>query len=121
MAEPTDESPNTIRAWLESKSISRCGLCGAGEYDIENYERVFLMSSVGGAQMGKRKPQRGGSVRFDPVREIQEEIDHLRSQLHRFRSPAEHRQLMKLGCDNCGNTVLLDANKVGVAVKYSPY
>ena len=111
-----------IQEWMKSKSITKCVLCGQGDYDIENFRLVFLPGATTGAQVGRGKPSGGVGRREDRrgvmFSEIREGLRRLRDQLRGFRNAAQFHQAMQLTCQNCGHIILLDSTKIGATVGF---
>ena len=96
-----------LKAWLEERRASKCPLCGEESWDFGHLQQVFLISSSGGAEIGREPPRGPGAGRPGPERQLRD----LRSQLRVVRNAAANR-LVQLTCDNCGHVVLLNAAKI---------
>ena len=110
-----------VQEWMKSKSITKCVLCGQGDYDIENFRLVFLPGATTGAEVGRGKPSGEAGRRADRrgmFSEISEGLRRLRNQLRGVRNAAQFHQAMQLTCQNCGHIILLDGTKIGATVGF---
>ena len=98
-----------LRQWVESKGIDKCKLCG-GNWDFEDIELVFLPGASTGMKVGS---ELGEKAHTSPGT-VKAEFRKLFNQLSGFRSMAQYKPQFSLTCQNCANTILLDATKTGL-------
>ena len=111
-----------LQEWLNAKSITKCVLCGQGDYDVENFRLVFVPGATAGARIGRKQPQgvfgSGPTDMFARIGALQTALRRLRQQLQSLSSVAQHHQALELACENCGHIILLDGKKVGATAAF---
>ena len=110
-----------VQEWLNAKSITKCVLCGQGDYDAENFRLVFVLGATAGARIGREQQGvfgSGSSDMFARIGALQSALRRLRQQLQGLRYPAQHHQALELACENCGHIILLDGKKVGATAAF---
>ena len=94
-------SPSQIQAVHERLDGSGCPLCGQDVWDFDEMHVVVLVDPEMPATLrqrsqlhGAREPEMGLAVRI-------------------FEEAARDSRLIKIACNNCGHTELLDTGKLG--------